>query len=137
MNQLRLGTRDDRRNFQPGEELTGAAGWEFEHAPQALEVRLLWFTRGQGTEDVAVVDTVRFDHPAAAEARPFRFQLPAAPYSFSGKLISLLWAVELVALPSKESARVEFVLAPEGREVVLPAVETAEPKPKFQFNRSR
>ena len=122
MNQLRIGLRDERKNFQPGDEITGAAGWELEKAPESLEVRLLWFTRGKGTEDVAGVNTVRFEHPQAAEARPFHFQLPPAPYSFSGKLISLLWAVELVALPKKQSARVEFVMAPEGREVVLPSV---------------
>ena len=51
--------------------------------------------------------------------RPFRFQLPDAPYSFSGKLISLIWAIEAVAEGIKEAARYEFVLAPEGREIEL------------------
>ncbi len=127
MNQLRLGIRDDRRQFRPGEELTGAAGWELDKPPQAVEVRLLWFTRGKGTEDVSVVQTVRFDQPQAAEARPFRFQLPAAPYSFSGKLISLVWALELVALPSKQSTRLDFVLGPDAREVVLPQTPPSRP----------
>ncbi len=121
MNQLRIGTREERKHYRPGEELVGAAGWELDKAPAAVEVRLIWFTRGKGTEDVGVVDTVRFDETKAAEARPFRFRLPDAPHSFSGKLISLIWAVEAVALPSKEAARFEFALGPEGRELVLPA----------------
>ncbi|MBI5385573.1 MAG: hypothetical protein HZA90_12915 [Verrucomicrobia bacterium] len=119
MNQLRIGIREERRIFQPDDELVGAAGWELDTPPKSVEVRLLWFTRGKGTEDVGVVDTVTFENPQAAEARPFRFQLPATPYSFSGKLISLLWAVELIALPSKDSTRAEFALAPDGQEVRL------------------
>jgi hypothetical protein len=122
MNHLKIGTRQDRRDFRPGEELTGAAGWELDKPPKSVEIRLIWFTRGKGTEDVGLVETVRLEQPLAAEARPFRFQLPPAPYSFSGKLISLAWALELVALPSKQSTRFEFVLGPDGKEVVLPVI---------------
>ena len=119
MNQLKIGTRENRTSFQPGEELEGAAGWELERKPESVEVRLIWFTRGKGTEDVGLVETVRFEQAQAAEARPFRVRLPGQPYSFSGKLISLIWAVELVVLPGKQSARFEFVLAPSGKEVAL------------------
>ncbi len=120
MSHLKIGTREDRRHFRPGEELAGAAGWELDQPPQAVEVRLIWFTRGKGSEDVGVADTVRFERPQAAEARPFRFQLPAAPSSFSGRLISLVWALEMVVLPGKQSTRLEFTLGPEGKEIVLP-----------------
>lgn len=125
MSQLKIGIRGEKRAFQPGEDLGGAAGWELEAAPQAVEVRLIWFTRGKGTEDVGLVETIRFDQPKAAEARPFQFHLPATPYSFSGKLISLTWAVEMVALPSKQSTRIEFIMGPDGREVVLTAAVPA------------
>jgi hypothetical protein len=127
MNQLKIGAREDRRQFRPGEELVGAAGWQLETAPEAVEVRLLWFSRGKGTEDVGRVETVRFEQPKAAEARPFQLRLPAGPYSFSGKLISLTWALELVVLPTKESTRFEFVLGPEGKEIVLPHLSEKGP----------
>jgi hypothetical protein len=120
MSHLKIGTREDCRQFRPGEELIGAAGWDLKTAPTAVEVRLIWFSRGKGSEDVGRVETVRFEQPKAAEARPFRLRLPAGPYSFSGKLISLSWALELVVLPGKESTRFEFTLGPEGKEVVLP-----------------
>ena len=128
MSDLKIGTRDDRKSFQPGEELLGAAGWKLDHPPRSIEVRLIWFTRGTGTEDAGLVDTVRFDQPKAAEARPFRFQLPDAPYSFSGNLITLTWALELVVLPGNESKRFEFVLGPAGQEIVLPKIEIAAPQ---------
>ena len=92
------------------------------------KLRLFWFTRGKGTEDAAVVDTLRFETPQAEEARPFRFVLPEAPYSVSGKLISLVWALELVAEPSREVDRLELVVAPGGREVLLESQQQDPPR---------
>ena len=119
MSKLKLAVRDDRREFRPGEEIHGAAGWQLDRAPKSAEVRLFWRTRGKGTEDVGVVETVRFEHPQSEEARPFCFKLPDAPYSFSGKLISLLWGLELVLSPGDETAQVELVVSPTGREILL------------------
>lgn len=126
MNDLHLILPDERAAFAPGEVLEGAAGWRLDEPPSSMEARLFWFTRGKGTEDVGVVEVFQFESPQLQEKRTFRFQLPGAPYSFSGKLISLIWAVELVALPSNASTRVEFVLAPGGREIELPEL------PKFK-----
>jgi hypothetical protein len=119
MSQLKIGLREERTRHEPGDEIVGAAGWEFARPPEAMELRLFWFTRGKGDEDAGVVATQRMENPAAAEARPFQFRLPEAPYSFCGALMTLKWAVELVALPSKEAARVEFDMAPGGDPVVL------------------
>jgi hypothetical protein len=60
--------------------------------------------------------------PLLEETRSFRFRLPEAPYSFSGKLISLVWALELVLEPSKEVTRREIIVAPGGQEVHLDSV---------------
>jgi hypothetical protein len=119
MSELRIAVKQDRVAFQRGEDLVGAAYWKLDLPAQALEVRLFWFTRGKGTEDASVVQTVRFDEPMPEEARPFRFTLPASPYSFSGKLISLIWALELVTEPAKEVQRLEITIAPGGQEVLL------------------
>jgi hypothetical protein len=119
MTRLHLGLRNNQTGFKPGEELQGVAGWQLDQAAQALEVRLFWHTQGKGTEDVQVMGVVRFDQPLLEEARPFRFRMPESPYSFSGKLISLMWALELVSLPSKESTRYELVMSPTGKEIVL------------------
>ena len=94
--------------------------------PRAVELRLFWFTRGAGEDDAGVVDTVRFDHPMPDDSRPFRFRLPDGPYSFSGKLISLVWALELVAESSKENARQEITIAPGAKTVQLDSL----PQPK-------
>jgi hypothetical protein len=119
MNQLRIGTRDNQTEFRPGDEVQGAAGWQLEQPAKAVEIRLFWYTRGKGTEDIGLVGTVRFEQPKQEEARPFQFQLPASPYSFSGKLISLIWALELVVEPGPHSARLELTVSSTGQEVRL------------------
>jgi hypothetical protein len=45
-----------------------------------------------------------------------RFQLPLGPYSFSGQLVSLLWAVEVVAVAEDLAGHAELVLGPGGCE---------------------
>jgi hypothetical protein len=102
---------------KPREVLELLARWSLPSSPRSLEARLFWFTRGTGTEDVGVVATERVTAPDAHGEHRVRFTLPDAPYSFSGRLISLIWAVELVA--DKAAARWEFVLAPDGREILL------------------
>jgi hypothetical protein len=119
MNELKILLRDERRNFCVGEGVEGVAGWRLEKLPASVEVRLFWFTRGKGTEDVGVVSRMRFDAPQQEEGRKFTFTLPAEPWSFSGQLISLIWALELVAEPGGHTARVELVVSPTGQEILL------------------
>ena len=119
MSQLKIAVRDDRVQFYPGDEIVAAAWWKLDRPPKSVEARLFWFTRGKGTQDVNIVETVRFDNPQIEEAKPARFRLPEAPYSFSGKLVSLIWALELVAEPGNESARVELTVSPTGQEILL------------------
>jgi hypothetical protein len=137
MSALFIELRPDRTAFEPGEELAGAVRWQLDTPPRAVELRLFWFTRGKGTEDAGVVETVRFDGPLPEEIRSFRFRLPAAPCSFSGKLISLIWALELVAEPSKEVARREIVVAPGGQEVRLDSVPEEDSPKRFFLWRKR
>jgi hypothetical protein len=68
---------------------------------------------------VIVAQTLRFDSPKMEEARPFQLSIPAEPYSFSGKLISLIWALEVVVEPAKEGDRLEITVSPNGDEISL------------------
>jgi len=119
MSTLKIGTYENRTAFRPGEELAGRVLWILDGEAEAVELRLFWYTSGKGTRDVAIVDRVRFDAPQRRGQREFRFTLPASPYSFSGKLISLTWALELIVLPSDEAERLEITVSPTGQEVAL------------------
>jgi len=118
MTGLHIELADGRTAFKPGEPIAGRVSWDVNGATSA-EVRLFWYTRGKGTEDVGLVDTVAFPNPQAAEQRTFQFTLPEAPFSFSGKLISIIWAIELIVEPGSSVERREIVVSPTGREVVV------------------
>ena len=120
MSTLRIALRGNQTAYRPGEQVQGTADWSFEGAaPRAVDLRLFWFTCGQGTQDVSVVEKLRFDRPQAREKRPFCLRLPYAPYSFRGEFVSLTWALELVANSREAVTRVEIVLSPSGVEIEL------------------
>ncbi|MFT3869095.1 MAG: hypothetical protein QM715_11610 [Nibricoccus sp.] len=119
--ELGLFIDNNRTAFKPGEMLELSVLWALSSKPTSLEVRLFWYTRGKGTEDVEVIATEQISAQAAAGEAKIRFTLPRSPWSFSGKLISLIWAVELVAEPQSRTARCEFFLSPSGKEILLHA----------------
>ena len=120
---IQLGLRDNRLAYRPKDFVEGAVLWEMDAPPKRAEIRLLWFTRGKGTEDGVTVAEEKLGGPRAGDTRTFKLQLPEAPYSFSGRLISLIWVVELVIAPGNHFERIEIVMGPEGREIILPAGE--------------
>jgi hypothetical protein len=114
---ITLETADGREAYTPGSELRGTVTWELEKPATRLEVRLFWFTRGKGTTDVQVVKIDRLDVMTLHGRHDFRFILPAEPYSFSGKLISLVWAIEAIIEPGDRTTRLELVVGPGQKEV--------------------
>jgi len=116
---LAVDLADGRAAFSPREEVAGTVSWRFGAPPAKVELRLLWYTEGRGERDLSVVQALPFEAPGAIDRRPFRIALPPGPYTFSGRLVSLRWALEAVAEPGDRSARAEITLAPEGREVRL------------------
>jgi len=119
MAELRIATHDNRTTYRPGETISGAAACKLDGPPSSVEVRLFWRTVGRGAQDVAVVDTVTFEQPEAEEARSFMFLAPAEPVSFSGRLITLVWSLELVVSPGKECARLDLMISPTGHQIIL------------------
>lgn len=115
-NMINLTLKKD--TYQPGETLSGAVLWRFNKTPKLAEVRLLWHTQGRGNEDIEVVAVRKL--PATLQGKGgFSFVLPAEPYSFSGKLITLAWTVEVVSKSPNHHAHRDFVLSPSGKEIRL------------------
>lgn len=120
---LRIELADDRSWFLPGGQLTGRAVWRLDEAPEAVELRLFWHTSGKGTDDVEIVEVRRFEGQGPHGEGAFDVTLPLGPYSFSGSLITLAWALELVALPGGETERLDLVVAPTPVEVRLTSLD--------------
>jgi len=110
---MKIELDNPQSQYAPGQSIRGRV-LEVDVQVQSISVRLVWFTDGKGDRDFAVIQSVEID----PEVRPkrttdgyaFEFTLPLRPLSFQGTLITLTWAIEAVAFPSKTSVRVEFSL---------------------------
>ena len=119
MNGFHIEIADKRTAFAPGETIDGAVSWQLDAPPRQVFLRLFWFTKGKGGEDMKVVSEILFDDPRAMETRLFTMTLPQSPYSFNGKLVSLVWALELGAEGKDAAFRQEIVIAPLGQPIDL------------------
>jgi hypothetical protein len=120
---IALRLTEERTAFAPGDAITGVARWEAPRPPAWLAVRLFWYTAGKGTMDIGVMGEERFEQPAAIGEHAFRFTAPVHPPSCSGRLVSVRWALELVGDHEQAVPRLDLVIAPGGREVILGQVD--------------
>jgi hypothetical protein len=120
MEPLAIEIRDGANAFLPGEVVEGTVSWQLGQPAVTAELRLFWYTQGKGDQDVGVVSTVPFANPGLQDRRAFRVSLPDGPFSFSGKLISLVWALELVIEPGSRASRTEITVSPTRMEILLP-----------------
>lgn len=128
----------DHHEFTPGDTISGKVNWDIVSGANAVAFRLFWYTSGKGTQDVMVLEEVEW--PISQGSAQFSFVLPNEPYSFSGTLVSLAWAIEAIILPDETStARHEFQLTPDGKELILAAVKepVTEGKAKMRFGSKR
>lgn len=119
MDNLNIEIAEAKTSFRPGETVAGTVRCNLEENPESLELSLFWQTAGKGTRDVGVVETIKFDSPGSLGQKDFSFKLPQGPYSFSGKLISLIWAVEATTFPTEQTTKREITVSPTGHEVVV------------------
>jgi hypothetical protein len=117
-NPLVIQLEDNRTSFQPGQTVSGGASWNVDRLKSA-EVRLFWYTTGRGTRDAQIIASQQIPNPPPAGQTTFSFQLPDEPYSFTGKLISLHWAIELVIESGDHAASAPLTLTPTGSEIIL------------------
>lgn len=108
--------------YRPGETVGGRATWNGAGEPRSAVVRLYWTTSGRGTTDIEVVAEVAAPSPSDRGELRFSLPLPPAPPSFSGKLITLSWGVELLVEPGEHAQQMEIVVSPTEKEIRLPEV---------------
>ncbi|MFA6103977.1 MAG: hypothetical protein WCV67_12660 [Victivallaceae bacterium] len=127
MNIVSIKIKDGKAKFLPGEEIRGEVTWDFQKLPKKIIVNLFWFTAGQGTPDTEIVNSIELEVAGLGGRQSFQFAVPAAPYSFNGRLITLNWAVEAVAQPSGERGVCTFVMSPLDNPAVLKSIEAPLP----------
>lgn len=126
MKKLDIELDEQKTVFGPGDVVSGTIQWSLDENPRQLELSLFWYTSGKGTRDVGVIDAMQIDNPGALGSKAFSFTLPRGPCSFSGRLISLIWALELTCTPGGDTARQEITVSSTGREILLGSVARQE-----------
>ena len=121
MSEIVIRSVDGRSAFEPGELMHFSVQWQGSKTPERAEARLVWYTEGKGDRDLSVLSKQRLASPQPQDSREITFEAPAAPHSFSGRLITLQWAIEVLHDGGKESARLDLVIAPDRREIDLTA----------------
>ncbi|HTU26971.1 MAG TPA: hypothetical protein VMF30_16310 [Pirellulales bacterium] len=97
--QVELELAGDRRQYQPGETLSGHYRLLGVTAREvrAVELSVLWYTEGTGDEDLAVHFFDRFEPATRAievcQPQYFGTQLPASPLSYAGQIVKIFWCV--------------------------------------------
>lgn len=109
-----------RAKFAPADLMVGTVDLQDLPADtHKLAIRLIWFTTGKGTRDVNVCSEIMQASVPPHSSVAFEFVAPQRPLSFSGQLISLQWAVEVVAFPSKQSWLAELVITHGEHQILL------------------
>lgn len=119
MAQLTIKTARNETAFEPGESIRGTLSWHHSKEVEQVTIRLFWYTSGRGTSDVEIVEELEMVPERMTDHSSFSFQAPPQPYSFSGSLITLTWALEAIVEPGNEIERLELVIAPGRKEIVL------------------
>lgn len=98
--------------------IRGRATWQGPAIPRSAEIRLFWRTQGKGDSDSETVEQIEFEQLQTSDERTFSLITPIFPSSFSGRLISLTWALELL-IDGKGVAVTNLILSPRSGEISL------------------
>lgn len=101
----------------PGQTISGQVLWELTSGSTEVILAFGWWTSGVGTVEEAVVENRTWKDPPRIGRESFSFTLPPGPYSFSGKLISLQWGLELSARGHRHKTLHRLYLSPTGQEL--------------------
>jgi|GEM_PF-1035624 len=127
------------KTVRPGESVAGEFLWDLESKPKSVNLSLGWWTSGRGDRDEAVIASETWDDPSTIGKETFSFSLPPSVIpSFSGKLISVQWGLQLSVKGIRlEDVIEELVVSPLMREIDI-SKQSYESKGKsFSFGKSR
>lgn len=121
-----------KTHFGPGEKISGRILWVLDHPPGVVRLTLGWWTEGRGSRDAAIEASHEWEAAKAAGEENFSFTLPPSPYSFSGTLITLKWALELSTRKGKETVVEPVVVSPAADLIELSHIDEGGKK-SFSF----
>lgn len=108
--------------YRPGSPISGSVTVYPNTAVNArkLEIRLAWHTEGRGSRTGKSIESIEPHQGELQEGLPqtfsFNFTLPNEPWSYEGKYITVVWAIEVqidVPMGRDIVESKPFILAPD------------------------
>ena len=119
MNKIDLKLINERSSFKPGSILKGSIIWNIDIVPETITISLCYWTEGRGTQDAVSVAKHEVKITNSSGEQPFEFLIPNSPWSFSGKLISINWAVAAEIRSKKLFTLIPITISPTAAEINL------------------
>ena len=110
MNELTPQLKNNSTDFEPGQSIEGTITWDLQREPEKLTLALAWYTESRATTESGLADKLELTKTGQSGSQDFSFAVPAGPYSFAGKHLSIKWTLELSA--GGESVARELVIGP-------------------------
>ncbi|MFO1489794.1 MAG: hypothetical protein U1F77_07720 [Kiritimatiellia bacterium] len=123
MNIAHIELENGRTAFRPGETIRGFAAWRIDRSLRRVVLHLSWRTEGVGTRNTDLAGQIVVDDPPSTGKHDFEITAPPMPHSYSGRLLSILWTLDLFTEPDTESHSVDLVISPTG-EPLVPSPES-------------
>ncbi len=108
--------------LHPGGTLRGTVSWGIPHPPRKLEVRVFWYNGEPGSGEARTIGSLELGE-AQEGSRGFDFALPELPWSVTGQVVKVGWAIELVEKKSGSLALADFTMSPDGGVAMLGKVD--------------
>lgn len=102
----------------PSSALTVEVRWAQPAPPGRITARFTWRTEGKGDSDTGEGTSASVAAPTASGHAELRIVAPDGPLTFHGRLLSVLWTLELTG--GGETLELPVVVAPDGTPRKLP-----------------
>ncbi len=127
------------KNIRPGKTFHGNILWDLESAPRSIHLGFGWWTSGRGDRDEVPLDHCEWTTPSSIGKEPFSFTVPELVVpSFSGRLISVEWGIQLSAQGVRVDDIVEILtISPLRREINISGETYQSKGESFPFRKGR
>ena len=113
---ITISFENDKREFRPGDMISGRINWTNMDADDVLTTRLVWYSKSAfENEHVIALQQTLVTEPTGM--RRFMYLAPESPFSCEGKLVSVYWAIEVQF--EKETISEPLTISLTGKPVVL------------------
>ena len=123
MDKISIKLKDGKISYHPGEKILGELEWDLTQEVQDIAINIFWYSEGIGEQDSEIAETEIIKSPIKSDKQSFEMELPMAPYTYSGNITSLKWAIEATTLEDKVKDIKEFSMTPGNKEIVLPEIK--------------